>query len=95
MGSANGLSAHLAVTVSIGSTSSHQTHFSSVLLFARTGTSLFPQCKQRVTLSIACPPSGASFLFLVSASMLERNFLFRIEGLCLMAQRERSDAGGY
>jgi hypothetical protein len=54
---ANGLLAHLAVSVSIGSTSSHQTHFNSVLPSALgTGTNLFPQCKQRVTLSIASPP---------------------------------------
>ena len=57
MGPANGLLAHLAVSVSIGSTSSHRAHFSSVLpSVLGTGTNLFPQCKQRATLSIASPP---------------------------------------
>ena len=66
VGPANGLLAHLADSVSIGSTSSHQTHLSSVLPSALgTGTNLFPQCKQRVTLSIASPPRffGPSFAF--------------------------------
>jgi hypothetical protein len=56
IGPANGLLAHLAASVSIGSTL-HQTHLSSVLPSALgAGTNLFPQCKQRVTLSIASPP---------------------------------------
>jgi hypothetical protein len=57
-GEAEGLSVHLATSVSVRSILSHQTHLRSVLPFTpKTGTSLFPQCKQRVTLSIACPPS--------------------------------------
>ena len=54
---ANGLSAHLAVAVSIGSTFSQQRHLSSVLPFALgIETNLLPQCKHRVTGSIAFLP---------------------------------------
>ena len=63
VGGAEGQSAHLATSVSIGSILSHQAHLRSVLPFTpKTGTSLFPQCKQRVTLSIACPPSDPCFV---------------------------------
>ena len=55
---ASGLSAHLfAAVVSIGSSSSQNKHFNSVRpLGLGVDTILFPQCKQRVTLSIASPP---------------------------------------
>ncbi len=54
---ANGPSAHLAVAVSIGSTLSQQRHLSSVLPFALgIETNLLPQCKHRVTGSIAFLP---------------------------------------
>ena len=61
---ASGLSAHLfAAVISIGSSLSQNKHFNSVRpLELGIGTILFPQCKQRVTLSISLLP-GPPFAF--------------------------------
>ena len=58
---ASGLSAHLfAAVISIGSSSSQKMHLNSVRPHELViGTILFPQCKQRVTLSIASPPRSS------------------------------------
>ena len=73
---ASGLSAHLfAAVVSIGSSSSQNKHFNSVRpLELGIGTILFPQCKQRVTLSIASPPRSSLCLCAINAGT-ELSFL--------------------
>ena len=82
---ANGLLAHLAVSVSIGSTSSHQAHLSSVLPSALgTGTNRFPQCTQLVIPSMASPPRFLPPFLCVKT--LERNlrsciFIFTFDSL--------------
>jgi hypothetical protein len=72
-----------------------QTHLSSVLPFALgTGTSLFPQCKQRVILSIACPPQTLPFCFSFSPQNAgTETFVPAFYGSRLLAQRERRNGG--
>jgi hypothetical protein len=79
-----------AAVVCIGSSSSQNKHFNSVgPLEQAIGTILFPQCKQRVTLSIASPPR---FSFAFAAKRWNRTLVPAFLSSPWIAYRERSNA---